>query len=398
MKKLITILFILLTLPIYAQWVQQISGTSENLNDVYCITENFVVAVGDNGTILKTTDGGTTWVQKTSGTTNNLTKVQFPSPLVGYTIEANSSIANGILLKTIDGGENWTALPYFFGASQNFYTQYGLSCISENIFYITDSGSIKKTIDGGVTFTTLNTPSDQFIENIQFLNEQVGYASNIQNIIKTIDGGNTWSIIDNNPTSFFFFNENIGFVNNLDGLYKTIDGGNTYTFLNALDCNMNKLFATTTDVFWGTPVECILNGSPCYSIRGEILGTGQFQVENDIPFKSFHFASPTKGYAVGSNEIYKNATGNLGINRVEKKGIITIYPNPAKDHLNLTFNNSVFGSFELEIKDGLGKIIFCKSYHDENSVTLDTSSFSKGIYFLSVLSKQINETQKLIIN
>ena len=184
----------------------------------------------------------------------------------------------------------------------------------------------------------------------------------------------------------------------MDGLYKTNDGGVNYNYLDSITSVIYKLFATSGNVVWGAPGLCPLDGSPCYSIRGEILGTGQFQVENDIPFKSFHFASPTKGYAVGSNEIYKNATGNLGINRVEKKGIITIYPNPAKDHLNLTFNNSVFGSFELEIKDGLGKIIFCKSYHDENSVTLDTSSFSKGIYFLSVLSKQINETQKLIIN
>ena len=64
MKKLKTIFLILLTMPIYAQWVQQTSGTGENLNDVYCITADIVVAVGDNGTILKTIDGGTTWVQK----------------------------------------------------------------------------------------------------------------------------------------------------------------------------------------------------------------------------------------------------------------------------------------------------------------------------------------------
>ena len=34
-------------------------------------------AVGDLGTILKTTDGGTTWSTQTSGTTNNLWGVFF---------------------------------------------------------------------------------------------------------------------------------------------------------------------------------------------------------------------------------------------------------------------------------------------------------------------------------
>ncbi len=35
-------------------------------------------AVGDNGTILKTTDGGANWTAQTSGTTNNFFSVSFP--------------------------------------------------------------------------------------------------------------------------------------------------------------------------------------------------------------------------------------------------------------------------------------------------------------------------------
>jgi photosystem II stability/assembly factor-like uncharacterized protein len=39
-------------------WYNQISGTSENLNQVYFVDSDFGFAVGENGTILRTTNGG----------------------------------------------------------------------------------------------------------------------------------------------------------------------------------------------------------------------------------------------------------------------------------------------------------------------------------------------------
>ena len=101
MKKVTIFLFILCSISFYGQWVQQFSGVYENLNDVYCVTENLVFVVGDNGKILKITDSGDNWVQKTSGTTQILNRIQFANATVGY------AVGNyGILLKTTDGGEN----------------------------------------------------------------------------------------------------------------------------------------------------------------------------------------------------------------------------------------------------------------------------------------------------
>ncbi len=60
MKTKILYLFLWFVIPIQAQWTQQNSGTTENLNDVYCISADTVVVVGNNGIILRTTDGGPT--------------------------------------------------------------------------------------------------------------------------------------------------------------------------------------------------------------------------------------------------------------------------------------------------------------------------------------------------
>ena len=61
------------------------------------------IAVGNTGTILRTTDGGTTWTPQTSGTTNNLTCVYF-SDVNNGTIVGD----NGTIIKTTDGGTTWT--------------------------------------------------------------------------------------------------------------------------------------------------------------------------------------------------------------------------------------------------------------------------------------------------
>src|SRR5690625_3512744 len=88
-----------------AQWVEIAPGVDNALYDIYAITPDIVVAVGDNGTIIKTIDGGETWQQKESGTSNRLTKLQFPTSDIGYIIGGG-----GIFLKTIDSGETWFSI------------------------------------------------------------------------------------------------------------------------------------------------------------------------------------------------------------------------------------------------------------------------------------------------
>lgn len=60
--------------------------TTKTLNSVYFINSTKGYAVGDNGTILKTTDG-TNWVIENSGTTNKLNTICFTTcdGLIGYT-------------------------------------------------------------------------------------------------------------------------------------------------------------------------------------------------------------------------------------------------------------------------------------------------------------------------
>jgi hypothetical protein len=55
-----------------SQWSPTPSGTTNDLRGVYLLDSGVAYAVGDAGTILKSTDAGTTWNALVSGTANAL--------------------------------------------------------------------------------------------------------------------------------------------------------------------------------------------------------------------------------------------------------------------------------------------------------------------------------------
>src|SRR5258708_17576822 len=73
------------------------------LRSIVTVDVNVVVAVGEFGTILRTTDGGVTWILQSSGTTNSLYGVSFADANTGTVVGRS-----GTILRTIDGGSTWT--------------------------------------------------------------------------------------------------------------------------------------------------------------------------------------------------------------------------------------------------------------------------------------------------
>src|SRR5258708_22366735 len=74
-------------------------------------------AVGDYGTILRTTDGGATWTLQTSGTTSiGLSGVSFVDANTGTAVGAPYPVGSfATILRTTDGGATWT--PQMSGAA-----------------------------------------------------------------------------------------------------------------------------------------------------------------------------------------------------------------------------------------------------------------------------------------
>src|SRR5208283_954319 len=79
-------------------------------------------AVGDAGTILRTTNGGTSWTIQPSGTTNNLFGISFTGTSAGTAVGQY-----GAIFRTTNGGASWT--PQTSGTT---YDLYGVSFIDAN--------------------------------------------------------------------------------------------------------------------------------------------------------------------------------------------------------------------------------------------------------------------------
>ncbi len=104
------------------RWINQFSGTANDLFGLHFADVKTGVAVGANGTILRTTDGGTLWSSQYSGTTEHLYAVSFSDAMSGTAVGDN-----GTILRTQDGGVSW--LLQTSGISANFR---GVSMTNDN--------------------------------------------------------------------------------------------------------------------------------------------------------------------------------------------------------------------------------------------------------------------------
>ncbi len=100
-------LLIYKTIDAGSTWLPQSPpGVSTDISSIYCPDNNICFAVGDSGTIIKTTDGGNTWVKQGSGTTSTLNSIYCTSNNICYAVGDS-----GLILKTVSGGVGISSIP-----------------------------------------------------------------------------------------------------------------------------------------------------------------------------------------------------------------------------------------------------------------------------------------------
>src|SRR5262245_47711514 len=90
--------------PAQFTWLWQNPWPQGNyLHAVNVLGPQTTVAVGDFGTIIRTTDGGNTWALQSTWLNASLQGVSFVDSNVGTVVGDW-----GVILRTTDGGLNWT--------------------------------------------------------------------------------------------------------------------------------------------------------------------------------------------------------------------------------------------------------------------------------------------------
>jgi photosystem II stability/assembly factor-like uncharacterized protein len=293
-KKILLILLILVsTRCIFTQWVQQSSGTTNVLTNVFFTDQNTGIAIGLSGTVRKTTNAGANWFTQTL-VNENLYGIFYANASTGFICGDG-----GYITRTTNGGTTWvTQTPpvelyrglFFFDASTGF------ACGS--------TGTIAKTTNSGANWNSMNSGVTVTLQNIKFANLSTGYAVGpIGTVIKTTDGGDNWSSLTSGVTDPLFglavISADIVYASGEGGKFiKTTNGGSSWTELNTgiVNRGVNLFFQNAN-----TGTAACLNNIILTTTNGGNTWVQQNSGLTGQDFNGVSFTSALTGYVVGSN-------------------------------------------------------------------------------------------------
>ncbi|UCF79413.1 MAG: M20/M25/M40 family metallo-hydrolase [Candidatus Eiseniibacteriota bacterium] len=105
--------------------------------------------VGQNGTILGTSDGGVSWQPQNSRVTEHLYGVCFVDSLRGWAVGGG-----GLVLFTANAGRSWNIRRTSMGGMGS--SLYSVSFINGTQGWVVGRTSLLRTVDGGITWSSLN--------------------------------------------------------------------------------------------------------------------------------------------------------------------------------------------------------------------------------------------------
>jgi len=323
----------LLSLSSFAQWEPQSSGTDQNLNSVYFTDTVNGWAVGNEGVILHTSDGGDTWNEQLSGTDFNLNGVHFNNNDSGWIAGGiGYNPHNGIILRTVNGGETWEEMyidsSYYLN---NVYFSDPINgwAVGERHFLWGFWGTLLHSIDGGETWIEQDyLPDYSFpppLKDVHFTDPEngwiiggarapsSGYVYSL--IMNTNDGGTTWEEQINYSSRDGYSLYSTHFTDSLNGwstgraawgysgiILKTNDGGNNWdtSYIN----NSGSLYSIYfTDTFNGWAVGTHSYYDPPTILRTANGGITWYLQSTGITsrLRSICFTDPENGWVVGDN-------------------------------------------------------------------------------------------------
>ncbi|CAN5482845.1 hypothetical protein BH11BAC2_BH11BAC2_13090 [soil metagenome] len=87
---------------------------------------------------------------------------------------------------------------------------------------------------------------------------------------------------------------------------------------------------------------------------------------------------------------------NTGLPNNNSGKDLELYPNPVKDILNVKFGNLGKSNHECLLTDLAGKTIFRRTYNHESEIQINLSTYSPGIYFLTIFDGKSFVTRKVV--
>lgn len=289
-------------------WRSINSGVSVVLKTLGSFNGNIIITAGDFGTVLLSADLGETWQQLNIGATSNFWNIQFITEDIAWLVGEG-----GNCYRTTDGGYNWDLITTPLGSLPHW----DVSFIDSNTGYIcSDLGKVIKTTDGGNDWNLMQAGDNNALYTIVAVDSvNVTAAGQLVKFVYSSDGGQTWSqsLLQQDPpiNKIAFINDSIGYaVGNATDDYKTTNKGRNWTFIypNPRLGEWNLTFS---------------NGTVGYNVGEDLkvkkttdAGENWFKTIINENFKEVWFANEQIGWVL-HNSIYKTTDGGFNWNTID---------------------------------------------------------------------------------
>lgn len=175
--------------------------------DIATPNANTIVAVGDSGHVIATTDGGKNWSLRSTNRSESLQHVVFPNSATGYALAGapGAEVQPNLVMKCGEAGADWT-LAYQFPATTVLG---GIAFTSPEIGVVVGKDEngpvILKTANGGAEWKQVYHSKWGQLTNVQFVNQTEGYAVGTGGLIlRTMDAGESWTVEESGSTKDLF--------------------------------------------------------------------------------------------------------------------------------------------------------------------------------------------------
>jgi len=388
----------------YSQWVIQNSGTPNHFYDVFFINTQTGWACGNNGTIVKTTNGGSNWFVQTSGTTFPLQSIHFVDSSIGYC----AARVGYTIYKTTSGGNAWFTVLSTFKAFESIYFIDSLKGWASGTY---NGAWVFRTTNGGISWDSVmvNTGAGN---HVYFFNSQTGWVAAGGSMFRSTDGGVSWTEFFNSGggdiAEFSFVNQNIGWLVILENwqVYKTTNGGINWVVMDTLpDCfNAHSIYFSSINTGWVSG-DC---GNMFKTTNGGIKW-GQQNTSGSGFLSSVVFVTDSIGWSVGGGgRIIRTTTGWEYLTVISDPNVIPIdfklyqnYPNPFNSMTKFKFQIPKISFVKLVIYDVLSKEVDVLVNEElkagSYSVEWQAINYPSGVYVYTMITKGYRETKKMIL-
>lgn len=186
-----------------------------------------------------------------------------------------------------------------------------VQCLTEDIVYAAgNAGTLVKTVNGGSSWSVINTGITENLVKIYFVDENKGYAltrvpfTSVQTLLKTTDAGLSWSVINNSPElrDFAVISDEILYLTAGGILYQSTDSGVSFTEVNNAE-GLSKIEFINPQIGYA-----YANGQLKKTNNGGLTWSSVFL---STSMRSFSFYSESIGYVYTDDGLYKTQNGGL---------------------------------------------------------------------------------------